>query len=173
MEKSTKIVRELVLKTSEERRQSFGLESLSIGVKCGYSDTTSGISGNPVVVKLFDKIVSYGDKAFFSESPEVIGGEHILIKRAKDKEIAQKLVAAAKDFEDKALPVGEDIRAINSMPANKEAGLSTLEEKTLGLISKSGKPMIENVLEYAQIPKKVDCISLIQLLYATYTPVLL
>jgi len=154
MEKSVKIVRELALKASKERRQSFGLESLSIGVKCGYSDTTSGISGNSVVGKLFDQIVSHGGKAFFSESPEVIGGEHILIKRAKNKEVAQKLVAAAKGFKDKAFSVGEDIRAINPMPANKEAGLSTLEEKTLGSISKSGTSTIEDVLEYATIPKK-------------------
>jgi len=154
MEKSVKIVRELVLEASKERRRAFGLESLSIGVKCGYSDTTSGISGNPVVGKLFDQIVSHGGKAFFSESPEVIGGEHILTKRAKNKDVAQKLVAAAKGFEDKALSVGEDIRAINPMPANKEAGISTLEEKTLGSISKSGTSIIEDVLEYARIPKK-------------------
>ena len=154
MEKSIKIVRELVLDASSERRQLFGLESLAIGVKCGYSDTTSGISGNPVVGKVFDEIVSHGGKAFFSESPEIIGGEHIVTKRARNKEVADKLVAAAKGFEDKALSVGEDIRAINPMPANKEAGISTLEEKTLGAIMKSGSSVIEDVLEYAQIPKK-------------------
>ena len=154
MEKSVKIVRELVLDASSERRQPFGLESLAIGVKCGYSDTTSGISGNPVVGKVFDEIVSHGGKAFFSESPEIIGGEHIVTKRARNKEVADKLVAAAKGFEDKALSVGEDIRAINPMPANKEAGISTLEEKTLGAIMKSGSSVIEEVLEYAQKPKK-------------------
>jgi len=154
MEKSVKIVRELVLAASSERRQIFGLESLSIGVKCGYSDTTSGISGNPVVGKVFDEIVSHGGKAFFSEPPEIIGGEHIVTKRARNKDVANKLVTAAKGFEDKALSVGEDIRAINPMPANKEAGISTLEEKTLGAITKSGSSIIEDVLEYAKRPQK-------------------
>lgn len=152
MEKSIKIAREMVLEASKERRQPFGLESLSIAAKCGYSDTTSGISGNPVIGKVFDQIVSHGGKAFFSESTEIIGGEHILVKRAKNKEVAKKLVAVARGFEDKALSVGEDIRAINPIPANKEAGISTLEEKTLEAIMKSGSSIIEDVLEYAQIP---------------------
>jgi len=154
MEKGVKIVRDMVLETSKRRRKPFGLEHLSIAAKCGYSDPTSGISGNPVVGKVFDKIVSCGGKAFFSESPEIIGGEHILVKRAKNEQVAQKIFAAAKGFEKKALSIGEDIRAINPMPANKAAGISTLEEKTLGAISKSGSSIIEDVLEYAHRPQK-------------------
>ena len=154
MEKSVKIVRQLALEASALRRVPCGLNKLSLSVKCGYSDTTSGISGNPVVGKVFDQVVQHGGKAFFSESPEIIGGEHIVVKRAKNEAVAKKLVAAAKGFEEKALSVGEDIRAINPMPANKEAGISTLEEKTLGAILKSGSSVIEDALEYAQVPKK-------------------
>jgi altronate dehydratase large subunit len=154
LEKGVKIAREMVFESSKARRELYDLRHLNLAVKCGYSDPTSGIVGNPVVGKVFDEIVNVGGKAFFSESSEIIGGEHILAKRAKNKEVIQKIFRASKDFEEKALSIGEDIRAINPMPANKAAGISTLEEKALGAIAKSGSSIIEDVTEYGVRPIK-------------------
>jgi altronate dehydratase large subunit len=154
MNQAVKILRKMVLNASKERRQKCGLKSLSIAAKCGYSGVTTGISGNVVVGKAFDRIVNAGGKAFFSETTEIIGGEHILSKRAKNKKVAKKILDAADEFEKKGFLIGENIADTNPMPANIAAGLSTLEEKTLGSIAKSGSSIIEDVLEYAEIPKK-------------------
>jgi altronate dehydratase large subunit len=149
-----KIAREMVVEASRNFRQPFGLDKLSLSVKCGMSDATSGISGNPVVGRMFDKIVQAGGRAFFSETTEVIGAEHILVKKARDKNVAQKLLRAVAATENAALASGEDIRKTNPIPENIAGGISTLEEKSLGAIVKAGSQPIEDVLEYGQRPGK-------------------
>lgn len=142
----------LVQKASESCREEVGLGALSVGVKCGYSDPTSGMSGNPVVGHLFDRIVEAGGVAMFSETTEVIGAEHILAKRFTDAAQRQKFLDAVARVEAQALATGEDIRSINPIPANIQAGLTTLEEKSLGAIAKAGTMPIEGCLDYGERP---------------------
>lgn len=151
--KGIELARELVVQASKCRRKEVGLKELIIGVKCGMSDATSGIAGNPVVGNVFDKIGRAGGKLFFSETTEVIGAEKILAKRAKNNEVANKLLQAVHLREEKAKSTGEDIRTINPIPENIAGGISTLEEKSLGAIIKSGSAIIEDVLQYAERPQ--------------------
>lgn len=149
---SLRVGRELTREVSVFRREPCTVDKLSVAVKCGMSDATSGLVGNPVVGHLFDNIVNRGGSAFFSETTEIIGAEHILAKRAATAEIAQALIDSAHYWEEKARSTGEDIRAINPIPSNIAAGLTTLEEKSLGAIAKSGTTPINGVLKYGERP---------------------
>jgi altronate dehydratase large subunit len=153
LEKGVQLAREMVLEASQLRRQSFDLRHLAMGVKCGHSDTTSGIAGNPVIGDLFDRIVAGGGTAFFGETTEIIGAEHVLAKRGVNDGVSRRILEAAAEMEAIAKSTGEDIRTVNPVPSNIAGGISSLEEKSLGAIHKSGSAPIQGVLEYAQIPE--------------------
>ncbi len=121
-------------------------------MKCGASDPTSGIAGNPVVGNLFDRIVGAGGTAFFGETTEIIGAEHVLARRGANPEVSRHILEVAVEAEEIARSTGEDIRTINPVPSNIAGGISTLEEKSLGAIHKSGSMPIQGVLKYAEKP---------------------
>jgi altronate dehydratase large subunit len=150
--KGIQVAREMAHEASRLRRRPFGPDRLAIGVKCGASDATSGIAGNPVIGHLFDCIVKGGGTAFFGENTEIIGAEHVLAKRAVSREVAQRILEVADETERVAKSTGEDIRTINPVPANIAGGISTLEEKSLGAIHKSGSAPIQGVLKYGERP---------------------
>lgn len=137
---------------SSNRRSSCPLGDLQLGVKCGASDPTSAIAGNPVVGGLFDLLIFAGGGAIFSETTELIGAEASLAKRCVSPEVQRALLAAVKRVEEKGISVGENIREINPVRENILGGLTTLEEKSLGAVRKSGTRPIKGVLEYGQIP---------------------
>jgi len=152
LEKGVRLAREMVRQASSLRRQPFDLSHLAVGVKCGASDTTSGIAGNPVVGNLFDRIVGAGGTAFFGENTEIIGAEHVLAKRGVNEEVSRCVLEVARETEERAKATGEDIRTINPVPSNIAGGISTLEEKSLGAIHKSGSAPIRGVLRYGERP---------------------
>ncbi len=145
-----RMARDMVWEASQLMREPADLKQLNLGVKCGMSDSTSAICGNPTVGKVFDRLVKAGGKAVFSETTEVIGAEQVLVRRAKNDTVAKKLLQAVEDTEEKAKQTGEDIRATNPIPENIAGGLSTLEEKSLGAIVKAGTSPIEDVIQYAE-----------------------
>jgi len=122
IEKGARVARQMVHDASKARRELVDDSSLSIAVKCGRSDTTSGVAGNPVMGYLFDKVVAAGGTALFGETTEIIGAEHILARRAVTKEVGQAILDAAGAVEERAKKSGEDIRTITPIPA-KIAGL--------------------------------------------------
>ncbi|MDR2161489.1 MAG: UxaA family hydrolase [Desulfovibrio sp.] len=145
--------RNLLIAASRAERVRAGLGDLFLAVKCGYSDASSGMAGNPAVGHLFDSVVDAGGTAVFSETTEVIGAEHLLSKRFTSPCEAAKFLAAVQRVEDEAKALGKDIRTINPIPANIAAGLSTLEEKSLGAIAKAGRRPLGQCLRYAESPK--------------------
>jgi len=151
--KGIQLARVMVYEASRLRRVEVGDEHLCLGVKCGYSDTTSGIAGNPAVGYLYDKIVRAGGTAMFGETTEIIGAEHVLAKRAINPEVARAILDAAAIQEAKAKATGLDIRTVNPVPSNIKGGISSLEEKSLGAIHKAGTAPIQGVLKYAERPK--------------------
>ena len=160
--KGMQLARMMVYEASKLRRVEVGDEHLCLGVKCGYSDTTSGIAGNPAIGYLFDKVVGAGGIAFFGETTEIIGAEHSLAKRAANPQVAKAILDAVVYREAAAKSTGLDIRTINPIPANIKGGLSSLEEKSLGAIHKAGTSPIQGVLQYGERPKGkglyfVDC----------------
>ncbi|MFA5027536.1 MAG: UxaA family hydrolase [Candidatus Methylomirabilota bacterium] len=152
--KGIRLARQMVYEASTLRREPVGDEHLSLGVKCGYSDTTSGIAGNPAVGYLFDKIVSAGGTAMFGETTEIIGAEQAVARRAVTPEIGRAILDAVARREALAMATGLDIRTVNPVPANIKGGLSSLEEKSLGAVHKAGTAPIQGMLRYAERPPK-------------------
>ncbi|MCW4037483.1 MAG: UxaA family hydrolase [Candidatus Bathyarchaeota archaeon] len=152
--KGVKLARQMVYEASNLRRQPVDDSHLTVGVKCGSSDATSGIAGNPVVGYVYDKLVEAGGTAMFGETTEVIGAEHLLVKRAINPKVADEILRAVRSNEERAKATGEDIRGQNPSPVNIKAGLSSIEEKSLGAIYKSGSMPIQGVLKYAERPKE-------------------
>lgn len=152
IEKGIRVARQFVQDASRLQREKADDGHLAIAVKCGRSDTTSGIAGNPVMGYLFDHIIQAGGLALFGENTEIIGAEHLLAKRAINEEVAHQIIEVARATEERAKKCGEDIRAINPVPANIAGGISTLEEKSLGAIAKAGNSPIQGVLRYAERP---------------------
>ena len=152
--KGIQLAREMVYQASRLRRVEAGDEHLSLGVKCGYSDTTSGIAGNPAVGYLYDRIVTAGGTAMFGETTEIIGAEHVLAKRAVNPQAAQALLDSVAHREALAKSTGLDIRTVNPVPSNIKGGISSLEEKSLGAIHKAGTAPIQGVLRYAERPTR-------------------
>jgi len=150
--KGIRLARRMVHEASKLRREKVGDDHLCIGVKCGYSDTTSGIAGNPAVGYLYDKIVAGGGTAMFGETTEIIGAEQALARRAATPEVAGKILRAVALREDRAKATGQDIRTVNPVPSNIKGGISSLEEKSLGAIHKAGSAPIRDVLRYAERP---------------------
>jgi len=153
LESGIQVAREMVHEATRLRRKPCDLSQLAIGVKCGHSDTTSGIAGNPVVGYLFDRIVEAGGTAFFGESTEIIGAEHVLARRGVNAEVSQHILDVASETEERAKATGEDIRTVNPVPSNIAGGISTLEEKSLGAIHKAGSSPIQGVLDYGERPQ--------------------
>lgn len=153
IKRGIEVARELVYQASRIEREPVGLEHLMVGLKCGHSDPTSGLVGNPTVGYVWDRIVEAGGTALFGEATEIIGAEHTLTKRAVNADVAAAIVAAARFVEERALATGEDIVKSNPVPSNIESGITTLEEKSLGAVHKSGSMPIQGVLQYAERPK--------------------
>jgi altronate dehydratase large subunit len=146
------IARELVWQSSNIRREMLPVSQLTIGLKCGHSDATSGLAGNPVLGRAVDRLVEQGAAVIFSETTEVIGAEKLLSERAITAEVAQDLLKMVHGHEAKAKSVGQDIRSINPIPSNIAAGITTLEEKSLGALSKTGRTPLTGVLAYGTKP---------------------
>lgn len=149
IEKGVRILQRM-MEQYEIKEVETDLSSVTVAIECGGSDTTSGIASNPVVGYVADRLVDLGATVVFSETTEIIGAEHLLIKRAVNEEVAKKLLELVSRCEQSALAGGEDIRGVNPTPGNITGGLTTLEEKSLGAIYKAGTKPLKGVLEYAE-----------------------
>ncbi|MDD4363436.1 MAG: UxaA family hydrolase, partial [Atribacterota bacterium] len=143
----------LVVDATLHQREPFKLDNLVIGVECGGSDTTSGISSNPVLGKISDMIIENGGIVILSETSEFLGAEHILAKRAANSTVSKKIINIVENVENETIRRGVNIREANPMPDNIKGGLTTIEEKSLGSIIKAGTKTIQGVLDYGEPPK--------------------
>jgi altronate dehydratase large subunit len=144
---------QLVLQISGMQRTEVDLSTFVMGIKCGASDTTSGVASNPVIGYVADKVIEHGGTVIFGETTEFIGAEHILQRRAKDEFVASEIGRIVKEMEDRAKAIGVDMRKGQPTPGNIAGGLSTIEEKSLGAIVKSGTKTIDGVIGYTEAPK--------------------
>ena len=147
-----RLARELVREATAMRRERAPLAKLSIGMKCGDSDATSGLAGNPALGRAVDRLLDAGGTALFSETLELIGAEQVLTQRAATPEVAARLLRLIAKWEARAAATGEDIRTINPIPENIAAGITTLEEKSLGAVEKTGTGPLAGVLDYCERP---------------------
>ncbi|MDQ0857185.1 UxaA family hydrolase [Bacillus sp. V2I10] len=131
------------------------LSDLIVGVKCGGSDATSGLCSNPVLGRASDLLIQEGGSIVMGETTEIIGAEHILAEKAVNNDVKNKLYQSIARFEEEINRMGVDMRGGNPSPGNIEGGLSSIEEKSLGCISKGGTAPLQGVVDYAsEIPGK-------------------
>jgi altronate dehydratase large subunit len=142
----------LVLQASKQRRETCPISDLVIGVECGGSDTTSGLSCNPVIGRMADRLIDDGGTIIISETSEFIGAEHLFAARAADAEVERAFLAAVRAMEEMAIRRGVNMRDSQPAPDNKKGGLTTVEEKALGAMAKSGRRALVGVLDYGQAP---------------------
>ncbi|MDQ6627777.1 MAG: altronate dehydratase family protein [Pseudomonadota bacterium] len=122
---------------------------ITVGLQCGGSDGYSGISANPALGAAVDRLVQHGGTAILSETPEIYGGEHLLTRRAVSSEVADKLIARIHWWE-RYCERNDAEMDNNPSAGNKAGGLTTILEKSLGAIAKSGTTNLTDVFEYAQ-----------------------
>ena len=142
---------ELVLEISGQQRTQVEVSNVVMAIKCGGSDTTSGMASNCVIGYVADKLVDMGATVIFGETTEFLGGEHTLARRAvggEDGPVGKKIYEIVERMERRAKAAGEDMRGGQPTPGNIAGGLSSIEEKSLGAIMKSGHRPIQGVLEY-------------------------
>lgn len=153
LEKGIRIIEELKAAALQDKREPVPVSKLKIGLKCGGSDGFSGITANAVVGKVTDRICAMGGTAVLTEVPEMFGAETVLFERCVSREIFDKSVNLINNFKqyfkDHGQPVSE-----NPSPGNKEGGITTLEEKSLGCVQKGGTAPIADVLDYGDTVTK-------------------
>lgn len=147
-----RIATKMSVEAGRARRERFPISELVLGVECGGSDTTSGMASNAATGQVADWVVEAGGTVILSETTEIIGGEHFLIHRAANPEVAETLRRAIDWWEENARHLG--FRLTNLAPDNIKGGLSTMEEKSLGAIRKGGTSALQEVVGYAERPTK-------------------
>ena len=142
-------VAKLLPSVNEARRTSQPISKLVLAENCGGSDGNSGITANPALGVASDLLVSHGGTSVLAETPEIYGAEHLLIHRAVSQAVADKLIRQIHWWENYARLFGASIDN-NPSYGNKEGGLTTIYEKSLGAIAKGGQAPLAAVYDYAE-----------------------
>ncbi len=153
IEDGKNLLKEIYNVVKEDKREEAFISDLKIGLECGGSDGFSGITANPMLGKFSDYLGYYGGTTVLTEVPEMFGAETILMERCEDKEVFQKTVELVNDFKEYFISHNQVIYE-NPSPGNKNGGISTLEDKSLGCVQKSGNSKVTDVLKYGDIIKK-------------------
>lgn len=135
---------ELVEVASTDRRRTVPASAVALGLQCGGSDGYSAITANPALGRASDMLVAHGGTSVLGETPEMHGAEHLLVRRAIDRNVAQLLLDRLSWWRAHSEP--ED----NPSPGNKRGGLTTIAEKSLGAVAKGGTSPLTDVLRYAE-----------------------
>ncbi|HCP64926.1 MAG TPA: galactonate dehydratase, partial [Hyphomonadaceae bacterium] len=143
------LVQELVQEANHARRTTAPVSALTLGLQCGGSDGWSGVTANPALGAASDLLVAHGGTAILSETPEIYGAEYLLLQRAKNAEVAQALKDRLAWWEDYVGKHGASLDN-NPSPGNKAGGLTTILEKSLGAVAKSGSTPLNAVYRYGQ-----------------------
>jgi altronate dehydratase large subunit len=150
IKRGIEIAHSLVLQVQDVQREDVSLAELIVGVKCGGSDATSGLCSNPALGRTSDLILQQGGSIVMGETTEIIGAEHLVAEKAESDQVRNKLYVCVERFEKEIERMGVDMRGGNPSPGNIEGGLSSIEEKSLGCISKAGTAPLKGVVEYAE-----------------------
>jgi altronate hydrolase len=140
---------ELLPQVNDVRRTRLPVSNLILGTNCGGSDGNSGVTANPALGVAADLLIAQGGTSIIGETTEIYGAEHLLTRRAVSREVGEKLIERIKWWEWYAGIFGAEINN-NPSPGNKEGGLTTIFEKSLGAIAKGGSTALVDVVQYAE-----------------------
>jgi altronate hydrolase len=147
VEESARLMVELYETMKDDKRQEIPLSELKIGLKCGGSDGMSGLTANPLLGEFSDYLTARGGTTVLTEVPEMFGAETILMNRAENRLVFDKIVTMINDFKKFCDDNGQVIYE-NPSPGNKMGGITTLEDKSLGCTQKSGHSRVTDVIKY-------------------------
>lgn len=160
-EEGMRYIQELLAIMDDDQRTPCPVSMLTVGMKCGGSDGLSGLTANPLVGRMCEKFARYGATVLLTETPEMFGAEQVLMNHAANEDVYDKIQHLVNDFKqyfiDNKQPVYE-----NPSPGNKDGGLTTLEEKSLGAIQKGGNAVVKDVIQYGQKVSATGGITLLQ-----------
>ena len=149
VERGVEAVVRLARMANADRRQDVPLSHLVLGMQCGGSDAWSGITANPALGLASDMLVAHGATTILSETPEIYGAEHLLLRRAATQDVADRLMARIAWWEAYCDRNGANMNN-NPSPGNKAGGLTTIFEKSLGAVAKAGSAPLSGVFEYGE-----------------------
>lgn len=143
------LVRDMLPIVNQIKRSPCPVSGLTLGLQCGGSDAWSGVTANPALGYASDLLVQHGGTAVLAETPEIYGAEHLLTRRARSQEVADKLLERIHWWEDYT---ARNHGSMDNNPShgNKRGGLTTILEKSLGAVAKSGTSPMENVYRYGE-----------------------
>lgn len=147
LEEGLSLLSELVDYAETFKRSEVPLSKLKVGLKCGGSDGLSGITANPLAGRIADTITAHGGTALLTEVPEMFGAETILMERAANEQVFNEITQLINNFKQYFVSHGQEIYE-NPSPGNKDGGITTLEEKSLGCTQKGGTATVSDVLHY-------------------------
>lgn len=152
IQSGTELIEQLAQYAANFKREACPVSELVVGLKCGGSDGFSGITANPLVGAYSDKLIAYGGSTVLTEVPEMFGAETILMNRAINQEVFDKIVNLINNFKEYFVSYNQPVYE-NPSPGNKKGGISTLEDKSLGCTQKGGRSNVVDVLDYADTVK--------------------
>jgi (2R)-sulfolactate sulfo-lyase subunit beta len=143
----------LMQHASELRRERVELGELTVSIKCGESDTTTGLASCPTVGYVVDRLVDEGATVLFGETPELTGGEHLIAERCANDAVRDQFMETYRRYVTMIESTGADLLGSQPTQGNIAGGLSTIEEKALGNIEKTGTKPVVGVLDRAEAPQ--------------------
>jgi len=150
VEEGLKLLKELYYNMQNDERVDVPISELKIGLKCGGSDGLSGLTANPLLGAFSDFLTSNGGTTVLTEVAEMFGAETLLMERAENREVFDKIVNMINGFKEFCIKNGDPISE-NPSPGNKDGGITTLEDKSLGCTQKAGTSEVKDVLKYGEI----------------------
>jgi altronate hydrolase len=149
VERASGLLKEMLPEVNKVERVPIPVAEILLGTNCGGSDGSSGVTANPALGYASDLLVAHGATSILAETPEIYGGEHLLTRRAVSREVGEKLVGLIKWWERYTAFFGAEINN-NPSVGNKQGGLTTIYEKSLGAIAKGGTTALRAVYAYAE-----------------------
>lgn len=140
---------QMMERASAEKRVETPASKIVLGLNCGGSDSFSGITANPALGVCSDMLAAIGATAVLAETTEIFGAEHLLIRRARNRQVAEKLLHFVRGYKDYLRRFGGSFDD-NPSPGNKEGGLTNILEKSLGAVAKAGTSPLTDVVDYAE-----------------------
>ena len=158
IQKCREIIKKFEKELEKVKPQRFPISKLKLGLKCGSSDTTQGLSANVIAGRITDMFVRSGASVIIGETTEFMGAEHIAAKHAVNEEVGKAIKERVLAMENRAKAVGVDMRGGQPTRGNIQGGLTTIEEKSLGALAKAGTSIFQEVVDYGSIPSKTGLV---------------
>ena len=150
--KGIEAARRMLAEIGGQRRLSMPWDKLMVAMECGGSDAMSGVTANVALGSVSDWVVGKGGSVIFGENTEMIGTAHVLTRRAKNEEVARKIVEMIDQAEQRTKDIMGPLASWVISPGNMDGGMSTIAEKSMGCIHKGGTTPINQVVDYGEWP---------------------